>query len=82
MEEAGQWRSVTDAAVVGRQAIVDQHADSSPEGFGFGSSSAELDPNPGYSEGPFGSIHAENDNDNGYDDADLHFRWSRAASAE
>ncbi|CAL1411426.1 unnamed protein product [Linum trigynum] len=68
--------------MVGRQAVVDQPADSSPEGFGFGSSSGELDLNPGYSEGSFGSIHAKNGNGNGYDDADLHFRWSRAASAD
>ncbi|CAL1372756.1 unnamed protein product [Linum trigynum] len=48
---------------------VDQPAaDASPDGFGF--SSAELDPNPGYSQGPFGSIHAENGNGNGYGEAD------------
>ncbi|CAN0852974.1 Clathrin light chain 1 [Linum grandiflorum] len=45
---------------------VDVPVDQQPagEGFGFGSSAAELDPTP------FGSIHAENGNGNGYGAAD------------
>ncbi|CAL1397943.1 unnamed protein product [Linum trigynum] len=49
---------------------VDQPAASSPDAFGFGSSSADMDPNSGYSQSPFGSIPAENGNGNGYGEAD------------
>ncbi|CAN1787414.1 hypothetical protein LINPERHAP1_LOCUS17640 [Linum perenne] len=64
MEIGGQHGWHKDGApdfTTGGDVPVDQQP---ADGFGFGSSSAELDPTP------FGSIHAENGNGNGYGAAD------------
>ncbi|KAF2308275.1 hypothetical protein GH714_039886 [Hevea brasiliensis] len=45
---------------------VDHVAASSPDVFGFGSSSVDVDPNASYSQSPFSTIHVENGNGNGY----------------
>lgn len=62
----GSYSNFTTGEFPSADVPVDHASASSPDVFGFGSSSVDVDPNASYSQSPFSPIHVENGNGNGY----------------